>query len=967
MVPLQESKLSASKNFTDFIDNRRTKMEEKDPNQDRLSADHEKPLIFNQTLEDDEFMEIDSDNEIVIGSDVEDLSPPKEMGLRTWSSRSNLPSALTEQTTPWNPDEDIADAKTAGEPTGTENLTANKISLDLHKEKYDASNVEIKLIGNSTFQSMDKNASFRRALAIDDDVTSSSEEVKSCSMSTTAEEKKHDELSSSNKIPFIDKDKKTFSNNSDHKNEVAKKLTSPGRNSRPVLETVANVSDSLHSSANGCLQIPLKKTFKTTDDICLSNDYVIEAKASSMTSSEGAPGTDHDSGVGNDVESQESVMDVQEEPVTHVNDGRSKPKASLNEVCVSRPYNEGASVKRNKGGWIALVRSENISEVSDDPSLRIQTQNPTSVASNFNANKLNSTPTRYVPASTSDTTKVTYSHEYHKSRLQNRNGSKINRVAEGIKKFENFSEIPTDTTFKSKSIDVANSPIITNSNRQPRHNTTNASTKKPMAVATILSTTVRPLPENECKSTLTPIVQKENYYVNHDPTKYHDDSIDTFIAPMNTHLFDNSASTHTAKPEKFGEHNSAVDYVEDNSLNRRISAHLRKSKFDEALAATKHKHFRDKLEKMMEQQQKDTDPDSKRRMSRGSTSSLASMPRITSPVPHHRRSNAFEKMTAEASHNEKATTCPSRNDSIHSRLKEKLQPPTFPDAPCKPIAKSNKPTSRDRPGSARQIGRRGTAQRSSLRSRPTNENNPDKSKTSLEEQLGQLLLEGNERRFDPVLTDDIHQGLTRKKLTNIQQLQPTGRTIRPSDWKEQLLQYLERKKMETGRISGTVSLGRSYNPEPQKTFSSQAHSYVHNSDRRSKPHHNFPPSRVDVTSGLQYRHATSVPEINEQTNTHKQENFSKTQPAFTRASSVHSTRPHPGRRSSGRYQRTRTPGPEMTSELKQSDVVVRPRSAMDMPSAKFDQVEPTMSRSRDSRHTQHKVRATSQCSYLTLF
>ena len=897
-------------------------------------------------------IDFDSDHEIVIASDEEDYPPPptKGSGLMSWSSRSNLPSALTERTEEWNPDEDLS-----------ENIVPKTFSsLEKHE------NESLGKVNGKIFQLQSQPKVSR------DDASSpsKSKETKPGKRDPVPEidGRNISNCHNHNTNAVIHQSQKSFLNTPDipfldtHEQEQTASI----RNSKfpEVHDTIATKEDarfrdsieSKKSQENASNEV-----VKHADDVTLSvDDVIVEEKPLSVSPSEGAPVTDHDSGVGNDVESQESVTDVLEDSINHINERNSVPKVAR-EVSSSTGFKKReASVRRNEQGWIALVRTDNFSEKKPPVSLQIPNASDKS-SSSFSLNarlitkeKVNVAPSRYVPASTLDSTKVTYSHEYHKARFldHNRAGGK-NRVADGIKKFENYIESkPISTKNIQPRIAAVSQPLALSKPAQTKPVFTAANSNKPMAIATILANTVRPQSEES--------VRKSEVPSKHIPTSVQDvvTSLETYTKTWDSKEL--SIPVHRVTEEDAQQLQvPSSENAEDSFSGRRVSGHARKSKFDEALAATKHKHFRDKLEKMIQQQHKDVGSLSTltRKNSRGSTSSLASMPRITSPVPHHHSNTPLEQMTADntAHHNEKISRS-SKSASIHIRLKEKLQAPAAPNSNMQFSATSRSTSiSRDRPGSERQINRRLTAQRSSLRSKTNAETKPseeEKPKKSLEEQLGQLLLADKDQHFDShIPTDSRYQQKQNISSSDPKRLSNSGK-IRPADWKYQLLEYLERKKLEAGKIIGTESLGRNFSSESQTK--SPTHSRIPNSsylEQHKKARSNFVAD--DARSGLQYRHATSVPEINTQQEEKisKHDLMTKAQSSshFTRsASSGHSR--SSGRRSSGRYQRTRTPGPEM-SQSKQTDVAVRPRSAMEITTQHFEQVDPTMTKS--SKHPSH--------------
>ena len=527
--------------------------------------------------------------------------------------------------------------------------------------------------------------------------------------------------------------------------------------------------------------------------------------------------------------------------------------------------------------------------------------------------------------------------------------AKKNKVAANIKKFEKSIEKETSGPIRSNS-SRKNSNLFKNWNTSTTNSkpTTTihssfdsiSTTTKPMAIATIVNTTANHVANNAagCSRVENVRITEEMNYNN--VLK----SLDLYTKAKESHKRRESGCTELSLDDSNVKNGAMSDEKPP------ISA--RKSKFDEALAATKHKHFREKLEKVMQQQRQTSVSDSLRRLSRGSASSIASIPRITSPVPQH-RGTTLERMTAENTADVHTEQFPRSNSAVLTlQVKDRLH--SRPD--------NNHLTSGTVTHSST-IGRRSSESKQQLWIRDGDKSHHDVSdrnnltlKMSLEEQLGKLCIDGAsaqqlQKGFAPYLPDEFSRSTStrssKRSSTSPKDASQSSssssstprRPSRPSDWRNQLLEYLDRKKSQTELSQEKIA--------PRKD-STALRAKLYRTDLPNSP---LTQSLADEIPGSIGNPATSPPNsshyLSDKSHSsiktrrvpeNGSQNSSLTAAEMlrdnTRSSTLFFSSKLPGRRAPGKYQRTRTPGPEMiSSEPKVTDLAIRPKSAMDRPFA----------------------------------
>ncbi|CAK8675867.1 unnamed protein product [Clavelina lepadiformis] len=1003
------------------------------------------------------------------GTPTEDEDIPLSAGLRTWSSHSNLPTALTEQTVEWNPDEvEILKTEEKVAPpfkntasrlplptriTGSELSTDAEVNSQAIKQVVEIPDPNLLQQTNGFAELDNLNQEETKASAINNtsnlldcleqlakqkhNLTPEKEQRVSCitdnrgtllhasSVTSADKSRTNDAVNGNSKrgqvvpkqpgvpifqnIPFMDNDE-DMSAHKTVRPELAPKDPRLRNPAHPAVKPDGIVESSnfnlRHNRAKAELrENEIKFDSKTVaskredlqeqENYQVSSGFVMEGKPSSVTSGESLPATDHDSGVGNDVESQESIPDVQEEnndldivipsPVVQSNSTASSMKNNFEPT--SNRYVGSSALRKDERGWIGLVR---INDTTEPNKVSLSNENHyaspkalhhanstlhRSASSQPNLEDMRVSQTRYAPSVPVDSTTVTYSHDYNNSRIGKdkqkslRDNSNNNRVSDNIKKFEKFSDsayaVPppksvssdnrmSDKNFKNVSFDFQPKPAI---NAKPKPPTR----AKPTAVVTILPNT---------KSLKTPSTAP---LARPEAVEKADNVTDVFT-------INRSVRTAPKQSPKNSDWQTQNGSPEAQPV-RRVSGHQRKSKFEEALAATKHKHFRDKLEEKM-MQQRNPPLSSSCRSSRFGTSDIAHIPRITSPVPRalspHANSTPLEHLTADSNWSPEMSRPEGRRDSdsrkpklnsLHSRLKEKLGPA---NSSYSNEQTTNPPPRKSQAPAARPLGRRGSTQRSSMRSLSGNDveeknggNNEADAKKSLEEQLGQLLLDGSlpsprqqeDRGFKPyVLEDQRPRHQSHSEVVNDSQFPPpisrksatlnqnNHKAPMPADWKHQLLRHIERKKHEKDEITAVQSVGRrpsdqdprarAKSPFTNERYSNQELGLPRNSQtRRSFARNEGEGSQPMTRSSTVPEVGSSLKRNSVAAGEQKPNNFVRGAPSQSKM---------PGRRSSGRFLRTRTPGPEMiSSEPKRVDLAIRPKSAMDMPSTMPASFDPT--------------------------
>nr|XP_009858785.2 uncharacterized protein LOC100178027 isoform X1 [Ciona intestinalis] len=656
----------------------------------------------------------------------------------------------------------------------------------------------------------------------------------------------------------------------------------------------------------------------------LSPAFAVEGKSSSVTSGETT--TDHDSGVGNDVESQESIPDVQDDHLDFGNNLQTSKTTRAESTTVKTiKLAESTAVRRNNRGWLALVRTDNPTNTTAPAEHDFSAKSPRELPEPVSIQPFFPPHTKPLVAPTT----VTYSNEYN----ARQNDDSKNKVSDNIKKFEKFFE----SGFPVPARPVPPEPAPKN-NRQIKSGSL-SSLSQPSSITTVH---------------VVPSVPDHN------------------LSPQSSR----HDSEFPLSPSKERSPKPREEPLVASPKTRRSSGQ-RKSKFEEALAATKHKHFRDRLEKMM--QDRSPTLSYTKRASQSSVTSLASIPRITSPVPRalspHGKQTPFEHLTAEDTfapetnqQEQQGTNRTSRSGSIHARLKEKLVVPTPVSAgrqvdpvPQRPhsSAGSNHSRSQNANTSRPNLGRRGSTQRSSVRSQSITdteekaEASETDGKKSLEEQLGQLIIgvstasppPRDEHGFVPYRSTGSAQqqlSMTKEQARDLQgnlnfpvaTTQGYRKPPMPVDWRHQLLRHIERKRLEKNELCAIHSLpvrGSIENqfpgPAGLKDREMTRNSEVRRSFAREAPRVNQrKPEPQQIIS-----RSTTAPEIGQRTDRKMRRDSSLQENVFVRSVANTQQSKQPGRRSSGRFLRTRTPGPEMAGSMKQNDVAIRPKSAMDIP------------------------------------
>ena len=665
----------------------------------------------------------------------------------------------------------------------------------------------------------------------------------------------------------------------------------------------------------------------TANDGPIRAPYLVEDKPSSVTSGESITATD-DSGVGFiDAENHEdNEMDVV------VTSKGSAPKIQWKSTSVTlpQPFKSNGFGRQRKSAatseTAAAVITCNQSQ-ADSNSSTISKADSNSSSSPTNLNHCRNQTATSPPKPPVPPPPV----------------AKKNRVSLNIKKFEKQSE-NASVSAKNNSVFQHNAPMP-----QPEQTFHVAKTSdlksKPIAVATIL-----PYEASE-PSKPDASVKDENI----DPCSPSDKNVSEVLKSFDLYtkgdVVEKPVTVQSDDPlrdQVFNE-NFKESPQSGNASPLVKSVHVRKSKFDEALAATKHKNFREKLEKAMQQQHNHSSfANSVKRLSRGSTSSIASIPRITSPVPQH-HDFSFDSMTAD--HTTNSSLQQTSNTSIlHLKLKEKLHP-----ASISTNSSSSKP---DMTLNVNKISRKESTQHRSQSVAPKtqqrNEQNPPK--LSLEEQLGQLCLDGSSQSptgkqgFVNYLPDEYCQSTSTrnaKKPTSKEKVDSFAkssaenyrRPSKPEDWKHQLLDYLERKK-STSVFPSEKSA--SFGHLPRRDASRPVQHAPDYQPRSSEEYERF------------FAHSEEINRVNHAPHS-KSSQSSKIGggPKTTKSTSSiphfgappHSKQP-PGRRVAGKYQRTRTPGPEINSSEPKVDLAVRPKSAMDRPIRTYDPFDPLSEMSR---------------------
>ena len=642
--------------------------------------------------------------------------------------------------------------------------------------------------------------------------------------------------------------------------------------------------------------------------------YSLEDKPSSVTSGESIPATD-DSGVGFiDAENHEdNEMDVATAP-------GSAPKISWKSLTPSHSYeprfNDSKISKSPQPAPEDLVKNQ-----------------PFPVNSGFDPSNVTETDSKCVkPAENEDNKSSQRPFRPRKPPVPPPPVAKKNKVSLNIKKFEKQAQkVPLSTNGSLGFSHTTQVPKQQQVFASPKRSDS-IPTSKPMAVATILS--------QDRSQSKTEVRSNDDVIKPYSPPsdKNGNDVLKSLDLYTKTSLIEkqNFSSPTSTPRQKQTDEDSKLKLQQESVTPQSKPVHVRKSKFDEALAATKHKHFREKLEKAMQQQQHQTSlTNSIKRLSRGSTSSIASIPRITSPVPH---SFSFDSMTADQSADTKSPQTTSTS-SLHLKLKERLHSSVNQTA----NAKLDLPTVVNK--SRRKEHRNPSTHRAS-QSQKVSQSAP---KLSLEEQLGQLCLDGStnspphsKQGFVPYLPDEYCQSTSTRNIKKTSSKEkstvPTSenqrRPSRPEDWRHQLLEYLERKK-STNEIPSekSASLGN---------FSRRDVSFHNQNTPEQEPTRQFS-KNVDrsVAKTNEISHATYVSSSN-----HLQTSKFGFEPTSTMSSgsiSYSSALPHskqPGRRAPGKYQRTRTPGPEMNASNSKVDLAIRPKSAMDRPIPSSDPFDP---------------------------
>ena len=819
-------------------------------------------------------------------------------GLRAWSSRSNLPSALL-KTKEWNPDEEPLISTDRDSPVEHRNMV-NKVETPNRQPT-----------SNSLKPLLESSSSSSVAII----TTCSGSLLRAACASATQDSM------NLNDIPFMD-------DAIEKKDCTLKEIALPveTKANQSLKNDVVNFNERqayvTHIKSESKNQFSKPFTSKIDKTNNLNKNDATDSKTSSSTASSDVLVTDHDSGVGNDVESQESIPDTHEEASIHNNctlkvsesipDGKSKSLVSV----------DAPSVRRNNG-WIALVGTERLPKASQ---ASVQKQafdvNITSIATSqliLNGKKSAQKP-HFILPSTIDCTTVTYSHDYNKAKTRSRNlgsaplSSSSNLVAYNIKKFENYSHSsikePTSSTNsrnqKPKEKQFLNSKSNFVTNAKNAIFTTTVCTTKPVAVATILPSTNRVFDSQP--QPMRPSIDSES-------AKFSKKNAKNILSSRKPCT---SAEVNTTPPTVQQVEKISFPAKDDGSVGgsfptRRVSAHAKKSKFDEALAVTKHKHFRDILDRMAQEHSSNSISDQNQKLCEVSTSTLASLPRITSPVPQQ-HSFLFEQTSVEKTNRNEET-----KTSIQNRFRQRpsgLEKAYFHTQDSKKTTPSLK-VSRDRPSSAIQSDARNSAIRASVRSSHKVTPPAINQEKSLEERLGQLFFDGK-KDFAPCTSQ--HEEDFRNKIsstdTSVCQTRKSEKPL-PYDWKQQLLLYLERKKLSSGSKSISQSLQSQSKTVPSHPRDAKRNQQLKNKISSIKASENL----MATTKNVQKQHPITS---------------SKSQPSdyFVRPSFAHSKLS--SRRSSARHQRTRTPGPEVTSsKVQQPEVAVRPRSAMDLPTKFF--------------------------------
>ena len=774
-------------------------------------------------------------------------------------------------------------------------------------------------------------------------------------------------------IPFMDED---------HRGQSGSTAAGPGQQSDRKMgdgaEFVKPATSSKPESGSG------------GDNFALSPDFLVEGKSSSVTSG--------DSGVGNDVESQESIPDAHEDGTDF---GLPPGKAQHHNHrpgIHSHPLDQKALRLNNNHGWMAIVgtgKQNDFPQPAKTVAGEVSSQTRSAVSSRMiasgcsEANK--KTGVKFAPV---ETTTVTYSSDYHSlAQIGKQPAQKLlpnnGKVSDNIKRFEKFFESGYSAP-RRPSVEIG---AVSASPAKPAN--------QPAAAGSVE-------PEKERKPPPPPVKAKAPVAANQSNAVADPHLKDRRDSKSQPAPAEPSASASTAddvpapaKPpdaSAVSRDSQLLDELADFDRQweqlslRRQSSHQRKSKFEEALAATKHKHFRDKLEKMMQQK---APLASTGRSSRASISSITSIPRITSPVPRalspHADMTPFEQLTAEDTWAAEGRSGVRKRDHhlsksqqpVHERLKEKLSTPHLdsPAAQSSPVSGS----ARSRPGSVNSRPfRRGSVHRSSVRSQggfdpePKDDEAEAEPKKSLEEQLGQLFLDGStssrEHSFMPYgwkqgpralrygTQDDQHVGMlpAQPQTTRSMTFNPGAqRPALPPDWKDQLLRHIQRKKSEkqdptsmrgqpvgyhqseprvaqwpnhgayahdSGYTASVSSASSSVPPETNRNNKS----FVRGSEkRRSLPKTAEAGGRNEAEQRRNFPRSVTAPDVADRGAAAKRHSLADEYKEFVRSTGSEHAR-QGGRRSSGRFLRTRTPGPESTPNMT-NEVIVRPKSAMDMP------------------------------------
>lgn len=585
-------------------------------------------------------------------------------------------------------------------------------------------------------------------------------------------------------------------------------------------------------------------------------------------SGDGLAATDKDSGVGNDVDSQESIPECADEQDEMM---MLSPTSSSSHDFSKNASSGSLSSKPQTPTKPANIRSVANIRVGDSKTQKLVEKKLPNYAPVI-------LPT---PASPCPDTTVPNAIPNSKPELQN-----SNKVTQSIKMFESISSPERKPTPASKSlVDLLPSrPRKTEEKAiiRPNNHLNGFTDEKVVPEVTHEKSVshISKIPDTsdlimEAEADQVMFVQSDNLYG------------DSFTF---------SKVGGSLEPGSSGDAETGSG---QNSPSKRKPRTSSKSKFDETLESVKQNQFRERLDKIMQQQrnvaQASRVAQSGAALNLSRKSSLPLLPQQNllpgSPNYHSDHTDsAFETITADSTNLEPMSPTDAKQrigkkQSIHERMKNKLERnDKKPHQPAILKSNSSSRVSRTRPGSApaaQLLQRRGSSQRNSIAAPEsgfeekrtlaplynTNERTGLDARArskSIEQQLGQLLLDSDEEQQN--FNDRTKYGRSNTDIVRRdRRIEKTGTTIRSSrnslcspppvrhnmyakarssknsapaplaDWKHKLLQHIERKRVEKNQINTLQNAGRN-RTQPQQYSQSIGHI-------KSPPRTSGPPSR----------------------------------------------------------------------------------------------------------------------------